>query len=90
MGLVVVEHLAAMSAGMAARVIDFAFACLSHEAMSLALVPEWSRPVAARLFELNWVIHSVCRSDTRQAEAIKLICISQNFNDRRARAAHSD
>jgi hypothetical protein len=26
----------------------------------------------------------------RQAEAIKLICISQNFNDRRARAAHSD
>jgi len=25
-----------------------------------------------------------------QAEAIKLICISQNFNDRRARAAHSD
>jgi hypothetical protein len=26
----------------------------------------------------------------RQADAIKLICISQNFNDRRARAAHSD
>jgi uncharacterized protein (DUF1810 family) len=25
-----------------------------------------------------------------QAEAIKLVCISQNFNDRRARAAHSD
>jgi hypothetical protein len=25
-----------------------------------------------------------------QAEAIKLTCISQNFNDRRARAAHSD
>jgi hypothetical protein len=26
----------------------------------------------------------------RQAEAIKLICISQNFNVRRARAAHCD
>ena len=26
----------------------------------------------------------------RHAEAIKLTCISQNFNDRRARAAHSD
>jgi hypothetical protein len=25
-----------------------------------------------------------------QAEAIKLTCISQNFNERRARAAHSD
>jgi hypothetical protein len=25
-----------------------------------------------------------------QAEAIKLTCISQNFSDRRARAAHSD
>jgi hypothetical protein len=29
-------------------------------------------------------------SNETQAEAIKLICISQNFNDRRARAAHSD
>jgi len=26
----------------------------------------------------------------RQAEAIKWVCISQNFKDRRARAAHSD
>jgi hypothetical protein len=26
----------------------------------------------------------------RQAEAIKLTCISQNFNDRRARVAQSD
>jgi hypothetical protein len=27
---------------------------------------------------------------TRQADAIKWTCISQNFKDRRARAAHSD
>jgi hypothetical protein len=28
--------------------------------------------------------------ETYQADAVKLICISQNFSDRRARAAHSD
>src|SRR5262249_20776228 len=36
-----------------------------------------------------WLLTHFRASGGRQAEAIKRTCISQNFNDRRARAAHS-
>jgi hypothetical protein len=47
------------------------------------------RVVMAR--SLEWAFFSSGRlSDARQADALKLTCISQNFNDRRARTAQSD
>ena len=44
--------------------------------------------VSATKLEADEVVRST-RLD-RQAEATKWTCISQNFNDRRARVAHSD
>jgi hypothetical protein len=39
---------------------------------------------------LGWAFRGGALSDARQADALKLTCISQNFNDRRARAAPFD
>jgi hypothetical protein len=51
--------------------------------------------IVAAAIAANNLIFISSNSDTsgaarRHADAIKLTCISQNFNDRRARAAHSD
>ncbi len=58
----------------------------NRELAGPALSPEWNR----KRVECCVSCGVETAGDERQAEAIKLICISQNFNDRRARAAHSD
>jgi hypothetical protein len=42
--------------------------------------------------EARWIVANIAklRELLFQAEAVKLICISQNLSDRRARLAHSD
>jgi hypothetical protein len=60
--------------------------------------PELSGQVTAiRAWSPLWPVvsnghsfRSGCPNDARQADALKLTCISQNFNDRRARVAQSD
>ena len=70
----------------------YVFAIIAFIGLPAALKPGGEGIIAwiAQTFLQLVLLSVIMVGQNVQAEAIKLICISQNFNDRRARAAHSD